>query len=245
MDLMFSGRRLECMQLSGDPKRRALVFLHEGLGSLGLWRDFPARVAAATGRRAVVYSRFGHGASDPLAGPRTPRFMHEEALDVLPALLEEHGIEKPVLVGHSDGGSIALIHASRHPVSKLVLLAPHVFVEDLSVASIAEARETFETTDLRERMARYHRDAEATFRLWNDIWLAPEFRDWNIEDVLPGITAPVLAIQGEHDQYGTLAQIDAIERGVSGPFQRVVLDARHAPHLEAPDETLRAAAEFV
>jgi pimeloyl-ACP methyl ester carboxylesterase len=130
-------------------------------------------------------------------------------------------------------------------VSKLVLLAPHVFVEDLSVASIAEARETFETTDLRERMARYHRDAEATFRLWNDIWLAPEFRDWNIEDVLPAITAPVLAIQGEHDQYGTLAQIDAIERGVAGEFERVVLDARHAPHLEAPEATLKAAAEFI
>jgi pimeloyl-ACP methyl ester carboxylesterase len=223
----------------------ALVFLHEGLGSVALWRDFPDRLAEATGRRALVYSRAGHGDSPVPEQPRTPRFMHDEALDVLPALLEEHGIEKPVLVGHSDGGSIALIHASRHPVSKLVLLAPHVFVEDLSVASIAEARETFETTDLRERMARYHRDAEATFRLWNDIWLAPEFRDWNIEDVLPGITAPVLAIQGEHDQYGTLAQIDAIERGVSGPFQRVVLDARHAPHLEAPDETLKAAAEFV
>jgi pimeloyl-ACP methyl ester carboxylesterase len=223
----------------------ALVFLHEGLGSVALWRDFPDALAQATGRRALIYSRAGHGDSYVPEQPRTPRFMHDEALEVLPALLREHGIEKPVLVGHSDGGSIALIHASRHPVSKLVLLAPHVFVEDLSVASIAEARETFETTDLRDRMARYHRDAEATFRLWNDIWLAPEFRDWNIEDVLPAITAPVLAIQGAHDQYGTLAQIDAIEAGVSGPFERAVLDARHAPHLEAPEETLRIAAAFV
>jgi pimeloyl-ACP methyl ester carboxylesterase len=223
----------------------ALVFLHEGLGSVGLWRDFPAELAKRTGRRAFLYSRAGHGQSDVPEQPRTPRFMHDEALEVLPALLGEHGIERPVLVGHSDGASIALIHAAQHPVDSLVLHAPHVFVEDLSVASIAEARDTFESTDLRERMGRYHRDAEATFRLWNDIWLAPEFRDWNIEDVLPGITAPVLAIQGEHDQYGTLAQIDAIERGVSGPFQRVVLDARHAPHLEAPDETLKAAAEFV
>jgi pimeloyl-ACP methyl ester carboxylesterase len=223
----------------------ALVFLHEGLGSVALWRDFPDRLAHATGRRALLYSRAGHGNSSVPRQPRTPRFMHDEALDVLPGLLHEHGIETPVLVGHSDGGSIALIHASRHPVSKLVLLAPHVFVEDLSVASIAEARETFETTDLRDRMARYHRDAEATFRLWNDIWLAPEFRDWNIEDVLPSITAPVLAIQGEHDQYGTMAQIDAIEAGVSGPFERAVLDARHAPHLEAPEETLGAAAEFI
>jgi len=228
-----------------DGAEPALVFLHEGLGSVALWRDFPERLARATGRRALVYSRAGHGNSPVPDTPRTPRFMHDEALEVLPELLATHGIEKPVLVGHSDGGSIALIHASRHPVTKLVLLAPHVFVEDLSVASIAEARETFETTDLRERMARYHRDAEATFRLWNDIWLAPEFRDWNIEDVLPAITAPVLAIQGEHDQYGTLAQIDAIEAGVAGEFERVVLDARHAPQLEAPEETLNAAAEFI
>jgi pimeloyl-ACP methyl ester carboxylesterase len=223
----------------------ALVFLHEGLGSVALWRDFPANLAEATGRRALIYSRAGHGNSPVPSEPRTPRFMHDEALEALPELLHEHGIEQPVLVGHSDGGSIALIHASRHPVTKLVLLAPHVFVEDLSVASIAEARETFETTELRDRMARYHRDPDATFRLWNDIWLAPEFRDWNIEDVLPAISAPVLAIQGEHDQYGTLAQIDAIERGVSGPFERAVLDARHAPHLEAPEETLRVATEFI
>jgi pimeloyl-ACP methyl ester carboxylesterase len=234
---------LEVHELAGSEP--ALVFLHEGLGSVGLWRDFPDRLARATGRRALIYSRAGHGNSAVPERPRTPRFMHDEALDVLPPLLREHGIERPVLVGHSDGGSIALIHASRHPVSRLVLLAPHVFVEDLSVASIAEARETFETTDLRERMARHHRDAEATFRLWNDIWLAPEFRDWSIEDVLPAITAPVLAIQGEHDQYGTLAQIDAIENGVSGPFERAVLNARHAPHLEAPEETLRIAAAFV
>jgi pimeloyl-ACP methyl ester carboxylesterase len=171
--------------------------------------------------------------------------MHDEALGVLPELLARHGIAEPILVGHSDGGSIALIHASAHPVTGLVLLAPHVFVEDLSIASIAEARDAFATSDLRDRMARYHRDPETTFRLWNDIWLAPEFRDWNIEDVLGGITVPVLAIQGEHDQYGTLAQIDAIEAGVSGPFARAVLDARHAPHIEAPEPALHVATDFV
>jgi pimeloyl-ACP methyl ester carboxylesterase len=171
--------------------------------------------------------------------------MHDEALKVLPPLLVAHGIERPVLVGHSDGGSIALIHAAQHPVTGLVLLAPHVFVEDLSVASIAAARETFESTDLGQRMGRYHRDAEATFRLWNDIWLAPEFRDWNIEDVLGDVTAPALLIQGEHDQYGTLEQIDAIERAIGGPVRRAVLDCRHAPHLEAPDDTLAEAARFV
>ena len=235
--------KLEVQELEGAEP--ALVFLHEGLGSLGLWRDFPDRVARATGRRALVYSRAGHGQSDLPDEDRTPEFMHEEALDVLPGLLENAGIENPVLVGHSDGGSIALIHASRHPVAALVLLAPHVFVEDITVASIEEARETFATTDLGERMARYHRDPERTFRLWNDIWLAPEFRDWNIEDVLGGVTAPALLIQGAHDQYGTLAQIDAIERGVAGPVERRVLDARHAPHVEAPEATLQAIVDFL
>jgi pimeloyl-ACP methyl ester carboxylesterase len=234
---------LECEEIAGAEP--ALVFLHEGLGSVALWRDFPSRLAAATGRRALIYSRAGHGQSDVPSLPRTPRFMHDEALDVLPELLRVAGIAEPVLVGHSDGGSIALIHASAHPVSGLVLLAPHVFVEPLSVTSIEAARETFETTDLGERMGRYHRDAERTFRLWNDIWLAPEFRSWNIEDVLADVTAPALLIQGAHDQYGTLAQIDAIERGVSGPARRVVLDCRHAPQLEAPDETLAAATTFI
>ena len=164
------------------------MFLHEGLGSVALWRDFPSRLARRRPAAArSIYSRAGHGFSDVPDEPRTPRFMHEEALDVLPGCSPSTAIERPVLVGHSDGGSIALIHAAQHPVSALVLLAPHVFVEDVSVTSIEEARETFETTDLRERMGRYHRDAERTFRLWNDIWLAPEFRDWNIEDVLGAV----------------------------------------------------------
>jgi pimeloyl-ACP methyl ester carboxylesterase len=241
----IAGHELECEQIEGAEP--ALVFLHEGLGSVALWRDFPARLAAASGRRALLYSRAGHGRSDVPDAPRTPRFMHEEALDVLPALLDRFELEAPVLVGHSDGGSIALIYAgtSGRAVSGLIALAPHVFVEDVSVTSIQEARETFATTDLAVRMARYHRDAEATFRLWNDIWLAPEFRDWNIEDALAGVTCPVLVIQGEHDQYGTLAQVEAIERGVAGPVQRALLDCRHAPHLEAPDATLAAAAAFV
>ncbi len=235
--------KLETEEIAGAEP--ALVFLHEGLGAVALWRDFPRRLAEATGRRALIYSRAGHGQSDLPEGDRTPRFMHEEALDVLPRVLADAGIERPVLVGHSDGGSIALIHASRHPVAGLILLAPHVFVEDVTVASIEQARETFATTDLGARMGRYHRDPERTFRLWNDIWLAPEFRAWNIEDVLGGVTAPALLIQGEHDQYGTLAQLDAIERGVRGPVRRVVLDCRHAPHLEAPEETLEAAEAFL
>jgi pimeloyl-ACP methyl ester carboxylesterase len=227
---------LETREIEG--REPTLVFLHEGLGSVELWREFPDRVHAATGRRVFLYSRAGHGWSDLPDAPRTPRFMHEEALDVLPALLAEHGIERPVLIGHSDGASIALIHASRHPVDRLVLLAPHVFVEDVSIAAIAEARDAFPA--LRDRMGKYHRDAQRTFRLWNDIWLAPEFRDWNIEDVLPDVTAPTLVIQGARDQYGTLAQVDAI-----APQRRVVLDCRHAPHLEAPETTLHAVVEFL
>jgi pimeloyl-ACP methyl ester carboxylesterase len=236
------------MQLPGDRTQPALVFLHEGLGSVGLWRDFPARVTAATGRRAVIYSRFGHGASDPLEQPRTPRFMHDEALTTLPALLDRLELDAPVLVGHSDGASIALIHAGTagRPVSGLALIAPHVFVEDVSVRGIEEARRAFAETDLPARMARHHRDAEATFRAWNDAWLAPEFRAWNIEDVLGEIACPVLVVQGVEDQYGTLAQVDAIERGVRGSFRRLVLDGvGHAPHLEAPDATLAAVVELV
>jgi pimeloyl-ACP methyl ester carboxylesterase len=241
--VIVAGVELESIELAGTEP--ALVFLHEGLGSVALWRDFPERLARATGRRALIFSRAGHGQSDLPEGDRTPRFMHDEALEVLPEVLREAGIERPVLVGHSDGGSIALIHAAEHPVSGLILLAPHVFVEDVTVASIEAARETFATTGLRDRMGRYHRDPERTFRLWNDIWLAPAFRSWNIEDVLGGVSAPTLLIQGEHDQYGTLAQIDAIERGLAGPTRRAVLDARHAPHLEAPEETLRVATEFL
>lgn len=235
--------KLETKDLPGTEP--ALVFLHEGLGSIELWRDFPDRVHAATGRRVFLYSRAGHGWSDVPAEDRTPRFMHEEALEVLPGLLAEHGIQRPVLVGHSDGGSIALIHAAEHPVSALVLVAPHVFVEDESIAGITEARAAFETGNLQERMGRYHRDPARTFRLWNDIWLAPEFRAWNIEDVLAKIDAPVLVLVGSSDQYGTLAQLEAIERGVGGLVRRVVLEAHHAPHLEVPDETVQAVLEFL
>jgi pimeloyl-ACP methyl ester carboxylesterase len=240
------GRRVECRWIDGDESLPALVFLHEGLGSVALWRDFPDRVAAASGRRALVYSRFGHGASDLPERPRTLAFMHDEALHVLPVLLERFGLRDPVLVGHSDGGSIALIHAGRiGRVGALVLLAPHVFVEDESIAGITAAREAFEEGGLARRMARYHRDPETTFRGWNDVWLDPGFRGWNIEDVLPGIACPVLLIQGKNDQYGTLAQVAAIERGIPGTVDTVVLPCRHVPHAESPGETLGAVTRFL
>jgi pimeloyl-ACP methyl ester carboxylesterase len=242
---LVDGRRLELLDLPGDSSLPAIVLLHEGLGSVGLWRGFPAGLATATGARVLAFSRYGHGASDPPPRPRTPRFMHEEALDVLPHLLAATGIEKPVLLGHSDGASIALIHAAAHPVAAVVALAPHVFVEPLCLTEIRAAKETYETGGLRTRMGRHHRDPDAAFYGWNDVWLHPDFPHWSIEDVLPRIGCPLLLIQGEQDQYGTLAQLDAIERAVPGPVERVHLPCRHAPQLEAPGATLAASTRFL
>jgi pimeloyl-ACP methyl ester carboxylesterase/GNAT superfamily N-acetyltransferase len=236
---------LEVLDIPGDPNKPALVLLHEGLGSVGLWRGFPERLADATGRRTVAFSRHGHGQSDPPAKPRTPAFMHEEALEVLPALLRELAIEEPVLVGHSDGASIALIHAAHHPVSAVVAIAPHVFVEDICLEEIRKARTAYETGDLRERLARHHRDPDAAFYGWNDVWLDPAFPEWDITDALERITCPLLLIQGEHDQYGTLAQLDAIEQRARGPVRRLHLDCQHSPPTERPGETIEAITDFL
>ena len=239
---------LECAQIAGARSGSTLVFLHEGLGSVSLWKDFPERVAAATGHAALIYSRAGYGASSPAALPRQPDYMHVEAQDVLPALLDRLGIDDPVLIGHSDGASIALLHAGSgmRPVRAVAALSPHVFVEELSIASIAEARREYQTTDLGRRLARHHDDADAAFRGWNDIWLAPAFRDWNIEDCLPRVRCPLLLIQGRDDEYGTMAQLDAIERRAAGRVNRVELDdCRHSPHRDQPEATLAAIADFV
>ena len=191
----------------------------------------PAALHEATGRRVVTYSRAGYGRSGPAALPRPVSYMHHEADVVLPALLDGLGIERPVLVGHSDGASIALLHAGAgRPVAGLVLLAPHVVVEDVSVASIAAARDAYATTDLRDRLARYHDDVDATFRGWNDVWLSPAFRSWDITDRLPAIDAPVLVIQGEDDPYGTTRQVDLIAAGV----QRAVRAAAAARASATP-----------
>jgi pimeloyl-ACP methyl ester carboxylesterase len=214
---------------------------------MDLWRGYPEQVVAATGLPALVYSREGHGWSDPVRAPRSADFMEHEALTVLPELLDRLEISDTILIGHSEGASIALIHAGAgHLVSGLVLLAPHVFVEPESINGIETALEKFESTDLLERMARHHRDPHSTFFAWNDIWLDPGFRDWNIERYLPGIDRPTLLIQGRDDEYGTLAQLDAIERGVTGPVTRLVLDeCDHSPHLSQPARTLEATARFV
>lgn len=241
-----AGHSLEYELLEGSAP--TLVLLHEGLGSIGQWRDFPRRVAEATGCAVLVYARYGYGQSDVLAEERVPvSFMHDEALKSLPEMLAALGIADAVLVGHSDGASIALIHAGAgHPVRGVVVMAPHVFVEDICISSIVAARETFQNTDLPQRLGRYHRDPRKTFFLWNDVWLDPEFRRWNIEQYLPGIRCPVLAIQGEDDEYGTMAQLDAIARQAGGPCELLKLPrCGHSPHRDQPEAVLSAVARFV
>jgi pimeloyl-ACP methyl ester carboxylesterase len=245
--VVAGGHRLELRKIAGAAGLPTLVFLHEGLGSVALWKDFPDKLAAATGAPALVYSRYGYGKSDPLDGPRAVDYMHVEALEILPELRRRLGLGDVVLVGHSDGASIALIHAGagRWPVRGLILEAPHVFTEQAGLDRIAAATRAFEDIDLAKRLARYHDDPDGAFRGWNEIWLHPDFRAWNIEKYLPQIVCPVLVIQGVDDEYGTLAQLDAVERGVRGPFERVVLaDCKHSPHRDQEAATLAAMARW-
>jgi pimeloyl-ACP methyl ester carboxylesterase len=243
-----AGHSLEYAWIEGSGAASpTLVFLHEGLGSIRQWRDFPARVAQATGCRALVYDRYGYGKSDVLREPGVGvEFMHDAALNELPELLENLNIENPILVGHSDGASIALIHAGTYRVRGVAAMAPHVFIEDVCVDSIAKASAAFDTTDLPKRLGKYHRDARKTFHLWADAWLDPAFRKWNIEEYLPRIRCPVLAVQGEADEYGTMAQLDAIARQVGGPCELLKLpDCGHSPHKDQPEKVLQALARFV
>jgi pimeloyl-ACP methyl ester carboxylesterase len=224
-----------------------LVFLHEGLGSIRQWRDFPQRVAEATGCRALVYDRYGYGNSDVLREARVgTEFMHDGALNELPELLENLEIENPVLVGHSDGASIALIHAGTYPVRGVVVMAPHVFIEDICLNSISNISRTFETGGLPEALGKYHRNARKTFHLWADAWLDPAFRNWNIEEYLPRIKCPVLAIQGEGDEYGSMAQLEAIARQAGGPCELLKLpECGHSPHRDQPEKVLDSVSGFI
>ena len=242
------GHRIEVQRIAGARRGApTIVFLHEGLGSVSMWRDFPQRVAESTGCPVIVYSRYGYGQSDVPQAPFAVRYMHDESLDALPELLDKLGVEQPILFGHSDGGSISIIHAGAHDrVKALVLEAPHVFVEDISVASIAAAKLAFETTDLPEKLARHHADAEKSFRRWNDIWLHPDFRCWNIEEYLPRVDCPVLVIQGFDDEYGTMAQLESIAMNARGPVELVKLErCGHSPHRDRPEAVLAAVTRFV
>ena len=237
-----------------------LVFLHEGLGSVAMWRDWPARLCAATGRAGWLYSRRGYGQSSPVpdvrGAPRQdaqgrrmgrllPDYLHHEALVVLPALLQRLGVAQPVLVGHSDGGTIALIHAAHHPVAACAVLAPHVIVEDISVSSIAQVRQAYESGPLRERLARFHQDVDSAFWQWNDVWLSPAFRAFDIRAECQAIAAPLLAIQGLDDEYGTLAQVRDLQRAV--PHARVLElpDCGHSPQRDQPEAVNAAIAAFL
>jgi pimeloyl-ACP methyl ester carboxylesterase len=243
--LEIDGRRLEAAELPGTSDERPLVLLHEGLGSVSAWRDFPDALQRATSRRVVAFSRLGHGRSDPPPAPRTPTFFHEEALVVLPEVLRRLDVDEPVLVGHSDGASIGLIHASVSPVRGLVLMAPHVVVEDVTLQAIRETRERFETTDLRERMARHHDDPDVAFHNWCDVWLDPALRSWTLEPDAERVTCPVLLIQGTDDPYGTVDQLDRIEARVRGPARRLVVPGGHSPHRDAREPVLREITAFV
>ena len=246
--LTVNALRLEYRDLPATAAGRpTLVLLHEGLGCVAMWRDFPDKLAAASGCRVVVYSRPGYGASEPHRQARRPDYMHREAREVLPALLAALAIEKPVLLGHSDGGSIALIHAGSFPdaVAGVVAMAPHEFVEAETLAGIRAARAFWASSDWPQKLARYHRDAARVFADWNDCWLSPEFRDWNIEACLPAIRCPVLAIQGEDDEYATLRQIEVIGERVAGAELLKLAACGHTPQRDQEAAVLAAIVAFV
>ncbi len=248
--IAVNGVRLECRCWGRAPGAApTLVLLHEGLGSVGLWKDFPERLAERTGYGVFAYSRAGYGKSDPASLPRPLDYMTREAVDVLLKLLTEIGFKHGVLLGHSDGASIAAIYAGSvedFRVRGLCLISPHFFTEPAGLASIAEAKVQYEAGNLRERLARHHAHVENAFRGWNDAWLDPGFKEWNIEDVIAYIRVPVLAIQGRDDQYGTPAQIEALKNGLYSPLDVEILDGcKHSPHLERPEETLAPIADFL
>lgn len=230
----IAGVNFEYALVDGDRSQPTLVFLHEGLGSISTWREFPSNVCARTNAPGLVYSRYGNGFSTVLERARRPDYMHEEALRTLPALLDALRIDTTMLIGHSDGASIALLYAAEFPrdVAGLILEAPHVFVEETAVRSIAAIRSQYESGPLRERLARHHASADTTFYGWNDIWLSPEFARWNIEPAVDRITAPMLLLQGRDDEYGTLGQIDAIARRHRSVDSLILANCGHAPHRD-------------
>ncbi|WP_024509141.1 alpha/beta hydrolase [Bradyrhizobium sp. ARR65] len=247
--LRIGDSELEYRMIGPAPDQApTIVMLHEGLGSAALWGDFPESLQAATGAGVFVYSRAGYGASSPVSLPRPLDYMQREALEVLPKLLEQFGFRRGLLVGHSDGASIAAIYAGGlqdHRLSGLALIAPHFIVEDISVASIAEIRAAYETTELRTKLARWHKDVDNAFYGWNGAWLDPKFRNWDISDYLAYIRVPIAIVQGEADQYGTIRQIEIAQEECYCPVEVTLLEgAGHSPHREALGPTLSAISEF-
>jgi pimeloyl-ACP methyl ester carboxylesterase len=251
-DLQAAGHRLRARRfLPPGPGREdlpTLVFLHEGLGSIAQWRAFPAALAEAVGLPALLYDRYGYGASQARTGPQDPDYLELEAQERLPAVLAACGITKPFLVGHSDGATIALLYAARFPSHPLGVIAEaaHVFVEEAALEGIRAALDAYGTTSLRDQLRRHHGEkVDAVFHGWSGVWLSPEFRPWSMVDQLGAITAPLLAIQGEEDEYATPAQLEVLVRGVAGPARGLAIPCGHAPHLQARDAVLGAMARFV
>ena len=250
VDIAWRGRQIsiEHQWLNVEKNNTPLlVFLHEGLGSVAMWKNYPQQLCDALNARGLVYSRPGYGQSSPREMDEhwEPDFMHRQAHEVLPALLTALDIaEAPWLFGHSDGGSIALLHASRYPVAGLIVLAPHIMVEDISIASIDQARKAYENTDLRQRLAQYHSDVDSAFWGWNRIWLHPSFRNWSIEEEIRTITCPVLAIQGIDDEYGTLAQIRGIAHRAPQTRLLELENCGHSPHRDQPQALTQACLKF-
>ena len=247
--LSAGGKALEYACFGPPPnKAPTIVMLHEGLGCLALWRNFPQKLADATGFGVFAYSRAGYGQSDLADMPRPLDYMTREAVDVLPDVLNQIGIHRCILLGHSDGASIAAIYAGSiedHRIRGLVLMAPHFFTETMGLAAIAKAKLAYDTGDLKPRMAKYHRDPANTFRGWNDSWLHPDFEHWNVADVIDYLRIPVLAIQGRGDEYGTYAQIQEIEDRIYAPIDVAILDeCHHAPHIDQPEKTCAVIADF-
>jgi pimeloyl-ACP methyl ester carboxylesterase len=252
VDLSWRGRPIQLeLDWVGDPASSGptVVFLHEGLGSVALWKDFPERFCRALGLRGLVYSRYGYGRSTarPLDQPLGPDFMHYEATVVLPALLARLGIARPWLFGHSDGASIALLHAAHCPAScsGIIVAAPHIMVEDIGLASIRQARNAYLDGPFRARLAQYHLDVDSAFWGWNDIWLDPAFHGWDIREDVARIAAPVLAIQGEQDEYGTLEQVRGIGRLLPQAQVMVLPKCGHSPHRDQAERVIAACLRFV
>lgn len=248
----IQGSRLEYLWYGPRPTEApTLVFLHGGLGSATSWGDYPLKVADTLRCGALVYSRSGYGSSDPIETPREVDFMHREALEVLPKILDEFDVRDAALIGHSDGASIAIIFAgsethARARIHALVLEAPHVYVEDLTISSIGVAVKNYNEGELKKRLEKYHEHVEDTFRGWCQIWLHPEFRRWNIEQFIPSIRVPILVIQGKDDRFGMLDQVRRIQDKCLGSIQTKILpDCRHRPHREYPEETLESTVDFL